>query len=341
LVYQVQVNEPLFGTAWQPWAQDYISNATVKYDGSTSLPVNFWRPYIGVGGLNLYTNGASSNYNSLQLKSETRMSRILSFTFAYTWSKALGVSDNIYTTLNAFNAKGYNYGRRGYDRTQVMTASYIYHLPKFGKNHNLLDIPGLRLLINDWQLTGILQASTGSPTGFSFSFQNDGSNIAQRWTGNPDYGPRVMFVGDPNLSGDQKSALAQFNTAAIQVPLGGPAHPSVGLESGFNQWSNPTTFWSNFQTTLMKNIPFTNDSRRYVQIRIETYNTFNHHDYNGYNLGAQFYSPADLRLVNLPQGISQFLNANGTSVNGGRFGFGALSGANSPRTMQAAIKIYF
>jgi hypothetical protein len=271
LVYQQSINEPNFGAAWAPWTQD-PTNASPQYNGTTTLPTNFWRPYIGIGGLNMYTNGASSNYNSLQAKAEKRMTRKLSFTGAYTWSKALGVSDNIYTALNAFNAKAYNYGRRGYDRTQMFTASYIYFLPKFGKNGNFLDHPGVRMILNDWQLSGLLQAQTGSPVSFGFGFLNDASNINQRWTGNPDYGPR------PILGAWQSSSptdYAAFNTQAIQVPLGGPSHPSVGLESGFGNWSNPTTFWSNTQTSMMKNIMFSKDnSRRYLQLRLETYNTF-------------------------------------------------------------------
>jgi hypothetical protein len=269
------------------------------------------------------------------MKANKRMTRKLSFTVAYTWSKALGVSDNIYTALNAFNAKAYNYGRRGYDRTQVFNWSYIYFLPKFGKNHNLLDIPVVRLVINDWQLSGQWQANTGGPVSFNFGFQNDSSNIAQRWTGNPDYGARPV-VGNWRLPSNQVTDMTAFNTGAIQVPLGGPAHPSVGLESGFNYWNNPTVFWSNVQTTMMKNIMFSKDNNhRYLQLRLETYNTFNHHDYNGYNLTGTFNSPANLTLVNLPYGIGP------ANANGGRYGFGAKTGTNATRTMQAAVKIYF
>jgi hypothetical protein len=74
---------------------------------------------------------------------------------------------------------------------------------------------------------------------------------------------------------------------------------------------------------------------------LETYNTLNHHDYNGRNLSPQLYSPTDNRITNLPVGISTILNSSGGSVNGGRFGFGALTGAQGPRTMQMALKIYF
>jgi hypothetical protein len=266
----------------------------------------------------------------------------LSFTFAYTWSKTMGICDNVYSTVNRFNYMEYNYGRRGYDRTQVMTASYIYYLPKFGKNGNFLDHPGVRLVLNDWQLSGLMTAQTGTPTTFGTpGFLNDGSNIGLRWTGSPDYGPRPLIVGNWRIPDGQMTAFNQFNTAAIQMGPGGPGSPSVGLESGNGYWSGPVTFLANQQTTIMKNIPFSKDGRRYVQIRLETYNTLNHHDYNGRNLSPQLYSPTDNRITNLPVGISTILNSSGGSVNGGRFGFGALTGAQGPRTMQMALKIYF
>ena len=47
--------------------------------------------------------------------------------------------------------------------------------------------------------------------------------------------------------------------------------------------SNPTIFWSSPELTMMKNVPFSKDGRRYVQIRLETYNTLNHHDWTGRN----------------------------------------------------------
>jgi hypothetical protein len=338
LMYQLQINEPGFGAAWQPWTQNLT--VTPKYDGTTNLPINFWRPYIGIGGNNTYTNGASSNYNSLQLKAEKRMTRKLSFTVAYTWSKALGVSDNIYNTVNPFNTHKYNYGRRSFDRTQLMTASYIYFLPKFGKNGNLLDLPVVRLILNDWQLSGLLTATTGSP--FSYggpNFSSDGSNIAARWTGNPDYGPRITINSAAlhQVASGLDPTYAAFNTAALIVPPGGVANPSYGLETGFNQFSNPTNFWSNIQTTMMKNVMFSKDNnRRYLQFRVETYNTFNCHEYNGVVNGGQWMSPAQPTIItNLPIGVSTI------TQNGGRFGFGALTGSANTRSLQVAIKIYF
>jgi hypothetical protein len=118
--------------------------------------------------------------------------------------------------------------------------------------------------------------------------------------------------------------------------------PSVGLESGIGYWSNPSTLLSSPEITMVKNVMLGRDNRRYVQLRLETYNALNHHDYTGVNVTPNFYSTTDLRLTNLPTGISTMVNpSNGTSMNGGRFGYGALTGAANPRRCQLAIKLYF
>jgi hypothetical protein len=93
---------------------------------------------------------------------------------------------------------------------------------------------------------------------------------------------------------------------------------------------------------MMKNVRFSKDGRRYVQLRLETYNALNHHDYTGRNLTPNFYSTTDLRITNLPTGISTMVNpTTGAPMDGGRFGYGALNGAANPRRVQLGIKIIF
>jgi TonB-dependent Receptor Plug Domain. len=337
LIYANWINEPYYGSAWTAAAQD--PTRTPLYNGTTTLPINFYRPYIGVSQLTLYGNGGSANYNALQIQVQKRMSRKLSYGVAYTWSKTLGIGNDQWTWVNPFDRRKYNYGRTGYDRTQVLVANFVYYLPRFGKNGNFLDIPGVRLALNDWQLSGIVTAQTGSPTQFNYpGFNTDGSNIALRWTGQEQNGPRPYILPNWRLPSSQMDEYHQFNTNAVLPAL----IPSVGLESGIAYWSNPATFLSSPEITLMKNVQFSKDGRRFVQLRLETYNMLNHHDYTGRGMGPTYNSPVDLTIRNLPTGISTLVNpSNGTSIDGGRFGYGALSGAASPRRVQISIKINF
>jgi hypothetical protein len=328
LIYANPVNEPAFGSAWLPQNQD--PTLAPKFDGSTTLPINFYRPYRGIGQLDLYSSVGSANYNALQVAVNKRLSRRISYGLAYTWSKTLGLGQDIYATLDQFNIRQYSYGRVPYDRTQVLTLNFIYNLPKAGKNGNLLDHPGIRLALNDWEIAGLITAQTGTPLSFNYSFSN-GINLARTYTGSDRYNPRPVFVGAWQVPPDQVKELQQFNVNAF-VPA---SRPSVGLDSGQGYWSNPGTFLSSPEIYLYKNFRYLKDDKHYIQFRLETYNVLNHHDWTGRNTSAQFRSPTDLTLTNLPLGVSTIAN------NGGRFGFGALNGAAAPRRVQLSLKLYF
>jgi hypothetical protein len=335
LIYLNMMNEPNFGAAWAPWTQD--PTVTPKYDGTTTLPVNYYRPYAGISTMNLYSSGSSTNYNALQVQLEKRMSRKLSYGVAYTWAKAMGIGDQQWSWTNTFDRRKYNYGRLAYDRAHVMTANFVYHLPKVGKNGNFLDHPGIRLALNDWEVAGLVTAQTGTPNSFGFGFSGGVSNQNRQWTGQETYGPRPI-IGDWRMPADKMNDYQQFNVAAIQ-----PAKiPSVGLESGpSGYWSSPITFLSSPEISFNKNVVFSQDGKRYVQLRVETFNLLNHHDYTGRNMGATFKSPTDLTLTNLPTAIATQLAGGVPTTAGGRFGFGALNGAASPRRLQVSFKIYF
>jgi outer membrane protein W len=84
------MNRPGFGSAWLPQNQD--PTVTPKYDGTTTLPVNLYRPYQGHGSINMYQFGASSNYNGLQMSLNRRLGAGLQAGVAYAWSKSLGTA---------------------------------------------------------------------------------------------------------------------------------------------------------------------------------------------------------------------------------------------------------
>ena len=82
-------------------------------------------------------------------------------------------------------------------------------------------------ILNDWNIAGILTAGSGSTYDLNFAYNANGGNV--NMTGSPDYGARIVYVGDPG-SGCSDNQYAQFNVAAVT----GPSYGSVGLESGRN-----------------------------------------------------------------------------------------------------------
>ena len=84
-------------------------------------------------------------------------------------------------------------------------------------------------IVNDWSLSGIWTASTGTPYSVSYSYQNGGGTAL---TGSPDYTARVLVnpsagFGAGGCNGDDPTR--QFNTSG---PFAGPQANSDGLESG-------------------------------------------------------------------------------------------------------------
>jgi hypothetical protein len=104
----------------------------------------------------------------------------------------------------------------------------------------------------------------------------------------------------------------------------------VGEDSGYNRLRGPGI--DQWDMSLFKRLPVGRSESRYLQLRLEAFNAFNHVEWSTFNTAAQF--NASGKIINLP-------TAEGGS--GGRFGFGALNTvrANSQRILQIAAKFYF
>ena len=109
-------------------------DAGLKFDGSKALPANLVRPFPGLGGIRFEENVATSNFNSLQVAVNRRFSRGFSYSIAYTFSKAMGVAAGDGSFVNPFNVRLYDYRLLDFDRTHAFTATYIYDVPKLGRN---------------------------------------------------------------------------------------------------------------------------------------------------------------------------------------------------------------
>ena len=318
------INSVPFGSAWLPQNQD--PSVTPKFDGTTTVNTNLYRPYPSLDRYQLAEWGGTANYNSLQFTANRRMARNLTFGVSYSFSKALGTADQIYNSGDIpGNVRAANYGRLAYDRTNSMVISYTYTLPRPIRGASFVNNFATRSLLNDWQVSGITSFVSGAPA--SVGYNVSGVTLSNVITGNPDYGPRPIIIGN-SLSSD-RNLMQWFNTAAFNPAIKG----STANDSGLNYLTLPGR--NNTDLTIFKNVPFTGKEGRYIQFRLEGYNAFNHTQWSGVNTTATFASITSNVITNLPLGI-----APGTS-NGGRFGFGAANGTAGARIVQIALKVYF
>ena len=118
-------------------------------------------------------------------------------------------------------------------------------------------------------------------------------------TGSPDYGARIVYVGDPG-SGCSDNQYAQFNTAAVT----GPTYGSVGMESGRNLLANCAD--KTVDLSLSRNIRVGGGRRLQFRRMCSTRSTWR--SSTTVRTQIQYNSPTDLNVRN-----SQF-NADGSVV---------------------------
>jgi hypothetical protein len=310
------INLAPLGSAWLPATQD--PTVTPKFDGTTNVSVNTYRPYAGYTNAIDYTWGTNNNYNSLQTSLNRRVGN-LQIGVAYTWSKALGVSVG---HINDSRTAGY--GPLPQDRTQSLVVNYIYSIPNVRKTSFLDNAPS-RLVLNGWRLSGLTSVSSGAPVNVGYNVSGTpGTTLNRMITGSEDVAPRVVFTCNPNKPQSDRTLDAFVNTSCFAPAQKG----SVGLDSGYDRLRGPGL--QNWDISLFKSIPI--KERAHIELRLEAYNAFNHAEFGSFNSTITFNAAG--QVANLPTQLG------GT---GGRFGFGTLNTvrANSQRILQIGAKLYF
>jgi hypothetical protein len=284
-----------------PIGADFLTSNLDPTTGKV-LSNNFLRPYVGYGPIYTQSFGSSSNYNSLQVTARRRFAKNFQFGGAWTWSKTMGYNDADTTTVESIvNPRQYYYGLLSYDRTHTVSLNYIYELPK-GPWRNAV----VSRVLDGWELSGITQFQSGAPLGATMTTTN-GEDI----TGTASLSPRVNLIANPVLPKSQRTFNENFNTAALALPAVG----TLG-DAAMTFFRGPGL--ENWALSLLKN--FTLYERLHFQIRVATFNTFNHTNFTTVNTAAQF-NPATGAQINAK--------------------LGAFTAANDPRQMQLGIRLQF
>ncbi len=294
LEYKRDINSLPLGTTLQPGLLASVGSVN-----------NALRPYQGFTGINFTDFGADSNYNALQVRASRRFAKHLTANASYAWSKALDQTDSDTNSIQyAFN-RTRDWAPAGFDRTHVFTFDYVYELPTYNRNGFTKSVLG------GWQVSGITRFWTGPPSTIG-SPGNPGT------LGN---GPRADYIGgDPLANSTVKS---QFSNPRIEFlnpyafaraadgTLGNTAR-NIIRGPGINQWD----------ISVFKNTRLTENVN--LQLRLETFNTFNHVQFTGFKTGV----PNEVQpgQVVTPATVGTF---------------GQFTGTRDPRNVQLGAKLYF
>ncbi len=319
-------NNMPFGSAWLRQNQDPRTanmNAT-SFDGRTALPINMYRPYGGHGDAVLTAFGASSNYNSLQVSLNKNSGKGLNYGFAYTYSKALGVSSGDGERLHPTNYRLANYSYLAFDVPHMLVSNSVYDVPSLGKLVKGLDNPVGKTIFGGWQVSGLISMIGGMPSNIALNFQGIGGELNRVYTGSESVGPRVVVNSNPIIPRGDRSDVRYIDAAAFAAPSIG----SQGFESAQRIVRLPGV--NNWDISVFKNVSMGREGR-FLQLRCEMFNAPNHAQFSDFNRTATF-NPNSGAITNLPTALGG---------GGGRFGFGAITAARDPRIIQLAAKIYF
>jgi hypothetical protein len=234
------------------------------------------RTYQGYGGITQEENTTNGGYNGFQTGLRVQNKWGLSGELDYTWSHEIDLtSGDLSTISNPWNLK-YDKAGGSYDRRHILQANYIYKVPLFAKSSGIE-----HSVLGGWEVSGTGIFETGVPFASSFGGVSDPIALGGNYTN------RANIVGHIKYN---KKVDNWFSTPKTdgspdvqQAPMAGWAGgPNLGFGNGKRDtFVGPNRV--NFSTSLYKSFSIT--ERAHVELRIESFNTFNHAEFNSIDTG--------------------------------------------------------
>jgi len=300
-----------------------------NYDNLTNAPCD---PYVAINGqyprlpyknfTGFYIDSdfhGYAHYNGVNVKFEHR-AHDLAATAVYTWSRSkddksaaagVGATGTGYQGFMDNHHPELDYGPSDFDVDNRFVSSWVYDLPfgrgkKFGGSMNRAE----DLAVGGWEVTGIATFQTGFPFGIN---SNDIGGVQGT------VAPRPNIVAGCDYHKGLTEKFQRLNMSCFsQQPPGtyGDSKRNFLRQPGINNWD----------MGFAKNFHFT--ERLNFKLSVDTFNTFNHHQYAG-DVGG---------LVVGGSGGNENID---NSVNSSEATAGRITGASAPRILQLGGKLSF
>ncbi len=221
-------------------------------------------PYLGFGSIKMSTDGANAHYNGLQVDLNSQIKRDLSLRVFYTLSRSIDSSNqtnggggggDLVSVSNPYAGWSYDLGRSGYDRLHNLSFNFIYDLPFMRHSSNAF----ARMLVGGWELSGIVSIESGLPLNVTLTGDQGGNGVGGN--NRPD---KVAALVAPHTKQQwiTGSAFAAPTTIGAWGNLGYDAINGPGRD--------------NWNLSVFKNFVFSEARGSQFELRLETFNTFNH-----------------------------------------------------------------
>ena len=258
-----------------PIIGDY-NQAAPNAPGGT-LGVQARRPDQSFGSLTWVDPAGNNDYNGLSARFEHRFSKGLYFLNSFTWSHAMGDSEQAleyYSTNTAANPQNIQnlhqeFGPTSFDVKLINVTSIVYDVP-FGKGRQYFSNMNVVLdeILGGWQMNAINTANTGTPVNVYYapSTANDVTGLSAEYRGETFQRPNVS--GGAQGQSTAQSLLTYFNGYTFTTPPANAPFGNLGRNAfrapGLEQWD----------LGISKNFRLTEGIR--LQFRGEFFNVLNH-----------------------------------------------------------------
>jgi hypothetical protein len=270
----VQINGRPYGYTLRPENAD---RTNVQGGVARPLADDFLRPMQGRGGTSVREYHGEDLFHSFQISLNRRAVNGLGFGISYTSAVRWNIGTKDPFVSEAENRARF-WSRDDNSRPHNLTINYQYDVPNLS---NKWDHLIARILFDNWQVSGVTNALTGTREPIEVAFDGVPNNvIISNGSIGGSFGMRGELVCDPNLPRGERSFARQFRTECVRPP-------SDSMFFGTMMGDELVGIgYTNTDLSFFKNIPMT--GRRTLQLRIELYNAFNTVQYSGWDTDAEF-----------------------------------------------------